>query len=533
MNAPSLSSPESAYSTGCSDGVSPSQDGLFDPPHPQTLLLDPVWRRSLMDADGSGTNSSSQSPRTRPAIRTNPWLPVRTSLTSSDRASWMTDSTPEAVLSEMPQAVKETDIVSSDSQDDISDPVAAAMAAKAANQELDQLCDSLQLLMDGDNLRVITQQKSQVGNNNNNNTNSLLSGQSCGLLSSSQSSGSCEPCVADGSDMEGRWNVDDQYTLLIRQTEEILLQLEKDELLLAGRKQVPEEHRELLMHHPLNGSNSSRPCSVSSGPQYRRRMRKTAAMRRCSSRNSRDIFSSSSDSSDCDYSGSNSNSRRMLMASSTDWNNAAFHRRPKSANRNNSTGRFATRQNARVLPHLPASAQPTLVLPPPSAPARDCWILGSQLNSCSPDDWTTEHDRPPSPAPMDPHCHWPPVQLRLDRRARSPSISGSTTGSSRRNSPSYQQQQQYRKHLAGGTSCPASPAIRDWHHDQTGRGNGPAGRRWRQSMTREQQRLESQIAFLRRQLKDVTDDYYYHDGHGCHGTPSSSSDSHSDSARLK
>lgn len=475
-----------------------------------------------MDADGSGTNSSSQSPRTRPAIRTNPWLPVRTSMTSSDRASWMTDSTPEAVLLEMPQPVKETDIVSSDSQDDISDPVAAALAAKTANQELDQLCDSLQLLMDGDNLRVITQQ--------NNMTTATTT--SCGLLSSSQSSGSCrnEPCGADGCDMDGRWNVDDQYTLLIRQTEEILLQLEKDELLLAGRKQVPEEHGDLLMHqHPLNGTNNnnSRPCSVSSGPQYRRRLRKTAAMRRCSSRNSRDIFSSSSESSDCDYSGS-SNSRRMLMASSTDWN--AFNRRPRSANRNNSTGRFATRQNARVLPHLPASAQP--VLPPPPTPPRDCWILGSQLSSCSPDDWTTEHDRPPSPAPMDPHCHWPAVQLRLDRRARSPSMSGSTTGSSRRNSPSYQQQQQYRQHLAGGSSCPTSPAIRDWHPDQSRRGNGPAGRRWRQSMTREQQRLESQIAFLRRQLKDVTDDYYYHDGHHGGGTPSSSSDS-SDSARLK
>ena len=45
-------------------------------------------------------------------------------------------------------------------------------------------------------------------------------------------------------------------------------------------------------------------------------------------------------------------------------------------------------------------------------------------------------------------------------------------------------------------------------------------------MTREQQRLESQIAFLRRQLKDVTDDYYYDDDDG-HGTPSSDSDSDS------
>jgi hypothetical protein len=33
-------------------------------------------------------------------------------------------------------------------------------------------------------------------------------------------------------------------------------------------------------------------------------------------------------------------------------------------------------------------------------------------------------------------------------------------------------------------------------------------------MTREQQRLESQIAFLRGQLKDVTDDYYDYEARG-------------------
>jgi hypothetical protein len=52
-------------------------------------------------------------------------------------------------------------------------------------------------------------------------------------------------------------------------------------------------------------------------------------------------------------------------------------------------------------------------------------------------------------------------------------------------------------------------------------------------MTREQQRLESQIAFLRRQLKDVTDDYYDYDARGGGPSASSSTTSDSSSHRLK
>jgi hypothetical protein len=131
-----------------------------------------------------------------------------------------------------------------------------------------------------------------------------------------------------------------------------------------------------------------------------------------------------------------------------------------------------------VLPHPPQQQQP---LPVP-APARDCWILSSQRTSCSPDDWTTEHDRPPSPAPLDPHCHWssvahPSVQLRNSERmmtpTRSPSIS-SCSSNSRRNSRQFrdvrQQQQQQRHHQS--SSGPTSPAIRldwddDYHHQTT------------------------------------------------------------------
>ena len=584
MNAPSLSSPESAYSTGCSaDGVSPSQDGIFDPnfnhPHQPlaALLLDPIWRRSTLEADASGSNSTSstQSPRTRPAIRTNPWLPVRTSLTSagsttSDRASWMTDSTPEAVLSEMcPPPVKETDIVASScEEEDENDPVAAAMAACAANDELDQLCDSLQLLMDGDRLRVIT-------------TTAQPMKTTVAPLASYQPSPAPDRRRWDATAVD----VDDQYTLLIRQTEEILLQLEKDELLLAGRKNLNQAEENELSNavssatttnsaHPVvknnNNNNNSRPCSVSSASGFqqqpqRRRLRKTAASRRrcsSSSRNSAIMYSSSSstESSDCEYldSSNNNNNRRMLLTttSASDWNAS---RRPRSVNRNHSlsskgiTPRFASRQNVRVLP----PQQQQQILPLPQPPPRDCWILSSQRTSCSPDDWTTEHDRPPSPAPLDPHCHWSSggghhqsVQLRNAERmtpTRSPSIS-SCSSNSRRNSRQFrdvrQQQQRPRHHQS--SSGPTSPSIHrldwdddvDYHHQTTttttttnssSSTGGPAGRRWRQSMTREQQRLESQIAFLRRQLKDVTDDYYDYDRGG--RTPSSDSSSHSH--RLK
>ena len=529
INAPSLSSPESAYSTGCSDGISPSQDG-FDPVHhPQTLLLDSVWRRSLMtdQIDGSGTNSSStQSPRSRPAIRTNPWLPIRTSMTSSDRTSWMTDTTTEAILASGPTAVKETDIVSSSGEEfELNDPVAAEAARAAANAELDQLCNSLELLMDGDQLKVISQsQPPRIPS-----------------MKATPSRMMAEP----ESTMDRRWEVDDQYTQLIRQTEEILLQLEKDELLLASRKQQPEEEHLVVngvLHPAVVKGLAIRPQQQC----QRRRLRKTAAMRRCSSRNSRvDIFSSSSseESSDSgDYHSTanySSHNRRMLPATPSDWN--ANRRAPKSVNRNTGsrsiTPRFATRQNGRVLPHLSSSFSPSAqqqqpnVPPPPPAPAlpsRDRWILNSQLTSCSPDDWTTEHDRPPSPAPMDPHCHWssttsplPAMQLRpQELRNRSPSISSCSNG----NRPT--RRSQYRRHSGGGASCPTSPAIRcgidDNWDSMSARGSvGYSGRRWRKSLTREQQRLESQIAFLRRQLKDVTDDYYYENRDD---TPSSSTD---------
>jgi hypothetical protein len=486
----------------------------------------------------------------------------------------MTDSTPEAVLSEMcPPPVKETDIVASScEEEDDNDPVAAAMAACAANDELDQLCDSLQLLMDGDRLRVIT-------------TTTQPMKTTVAPLASYQPSPAPDRRRWDATAVD----VDDQYTLLIRQTEEILLQLEKDELLLASRKNLNQAEENELSNavssatttnsaHPVvkNNNNNSRPCSVSSAsglqqqPQ-RRRLRKTAASRRrcsSSSRNSAIMYSSSSsstESSDCEYLDSSNNNRRMLLAttSASDWNAS---RRPRSVNRNHSlsskgiTPRFASRQNVRVLPHPPQQQQQQ-ILPLPQPPPRDCWILSSQRTSCSPDDWTTEHDRPPSPAPLDPHCHWsssgggghhPSVQLRNAERmtpTRSPSIS-SCSSNSRRNSRQFrdvrQQQQQQRPRHHQSSSGPTSPSIHrldwdddvDYHHQTTttttnssSSTGGPAGRRWRQSMTREQQRLESQIAFLRRQLKDVTDDYYDYDRGG--GRTPSSSDSSSHSHRLK
>lgn len=143
------------------------------------------------------------------------------------------------------------------------------------------------------------------------------------------------------------------------------------------------------------------------------------------------------------------------------------------------TARFAGRQNGlsvTMSPSPPPSPAPACAITPSG---RDCWLLGSQRASCSPD-WTEGHDRPPSPAPMDPHCHWPVRQQQRHYRSR----------------PKRQQHQ---------SSCPTSPAIRPpTRQTQSTR---------RQQSLREQQRLESQIAFLRQQLKEVmTDDYYDYRG---------------------
>lgn len=132
------------------------------------------------------------------------------------------------------------------------------------------------------------------------------------------------------------------------------------------------------------------------------------------------------------------------------------------------TSRFAGRQSGQLVTSTP---------PPPPPPQRDCWLLNSQLASCTPD-WTEGHERPPSPAPMDPHCHPPHWSSR--------------PGSSYSSSSSRRVRQQF--------SCPTSPAVRPERRQQT--------------LLREQMRLESQIAFLRKQLKEVMTDDYYDDADG-------------------
>lgn len=515
---PSLSSPESAYSTGCSDGVSPiSQDGgMFEPMIHHKQIAEPIWRRSLLDAGSGaasatavdGSHSSTQSPaRTRPAIRTNPWLPVRTSLTStSDRASWMTDATPETLLSELslPAAVKETDIVSSD-DDVVMNGESLSSALEAADRQMDLLCDSLEQLMGEQDLRRSFRRSPPSPAPANAPPTSLVPAAKPPPL----------PSSAEVGRGDARWDADDQYSQLIRQTEEILLQLENDELLLAARKQQEEQSEQQPPAPPLQSCSAEvgrRNSFVSSGPvqqqqTQRRRLRKTR--RRCSSRSSgRDVYSSS-ESSDCDYSGP----RRMASSSASaaaDWRGHRQARRTSSRASTNSTtatscGKVTPRFNksGRVMTHTT------------QAPVRvDRWLVNSQRTSCAPDDWTTEHDRPPSPAPMDPHCHWP---NRSAYRASSRSYRHHSTGSGESAS------------LAG--SCPSSPAIgyAPAYSRQQPQQQQQQQQQWRQSVNREQQRLESQIAFLRQQLKDVTDDYYY-DRIG--GTPSSS-DSGSSGLRLK
>ena len=98
IGIPSLSSPESAYSTGCSTaddggGVSPTRSQEATTPVPDPMPVG-CWTARMQLLDGNGSSSALNSPRVRPAIRTNPWLPVRSSVvsySSTDRSSWMTD----------------------------------------------------------------------------------------------------------------------------------------------------------------------------------------------------------------------------------------------------------------------------------------------------------------------------------------------------------------------------------------------------------------------------------------------------------
>ena len=508
-DTPSLSSPESAYSTGCSaDGVSPtSQDAPPPPPPtttttstgavgalampltPQTLTpattptasappplsvdttssMSSVWRRSLLLPEGLDGSSAQPSPRARPAIRTNPWLPVRWSSSSAASSTWMNGH---------PEAANQSRLLDDFFADESSassppPPPAPSCGGGGGGRGSDRHFD---VVMDGDELRVIAQHPHA--------TDYRFRQQQSHQLQHSSAFASC------GGSGAGSWvDTDDRYAQLIRETEEMLLQLENDELLL-GTTRKPEESiygpsvaAVIKTKATVMTTTSSTP--INRNVTRRRKKRLSTASRRSASRatSQSDLFSTSSSSESSDDVSTGRTGRY--------WSS---RRRPRSANKSrplqkdkenaseriHSTHRFPQQQNGRVQQQPQQEKQPPPVLPDHLWPA----VNSNQRTDCAPDEWP-EHDRPPSPAPMDPHCHrqaTPVIARRNYGFVSSQKTSSSSSSSSR-------------------TSYTATD---------------------RAHQLMEQERLESQIARLCQQLKDATDDYYFYEAGRGRLTPTSS-----------
>ena len=458
-NLPSLSSPESAYSTGCSADISPSQDG-FEPEDSGA-----AWRRSIDDSV-----CSAQSPRTRSAIRTNPWVSARSSLTLTEKSSWTPADAADSPLPPPPppsappqqmlqklNAMKETEI--------LSDIETAGREAEPVNH----LCDSFELLMEGDHLRAVTRQVTEA-------------------YKKSGGTGTGHPAgMGGGAEARKHWemDIDAQYTQLIRETEEILTQLENDEFILFGRKQ---EEPELVSPPPCTNARGGQSLS------QRKKARKAVATRRCS-REFHDVATSSE--SDLDYRDSAANRK-------SEW------RKLKGGHQRIRVGRSSAPSDDHNNRHVTP---------------QHCWMTNS--------DWR-EDDRPPSPAPMDPQCHWtpgirPPLNPPQIIHDYIDPVWQDDAHNHWRAPSAFNSQQQRRN----PSSCPASPAVygKDPCTNRWSGGRGvpqfePSPRRsreWRRTW-KEQQRLESQIAFLRRQLMKNATDCYDRDG-GSYDRPLSTSSS--------
>ena len=453
--APSLSSPESAYSTGCSaDGVSPtSQDGhgppetsTLTPPTPTTPTAPPllpllqvdtstasIWRRSLLSSDGLDGQQQPSPMRARPTIRTNPWLPVRWSSSSAASSTWMNQ--PEATTQS-----RLLDDFFADESSASSPPPPPAPSCPNDVVTIGKSSRHFDVVMDGDELRVIAQYQKTLQ-------------QGPGKSFSSGGGGG----VASWAD------TDDRYNQLIRETEEMLQQLEKDELLLGSRaaeESVKAKANKMVVAPPSTATTA--PVI----PHRRRKKKLSTASRRSASRATSQCQLMSSRSS----SRSSSSDSESTADDVSTWSSSRRRRprpRPFSSQRQrqrSSTTRFLVEQNAGRVPHHPPLASTQ-------------WNL--------PDEWP-ERDRPPSPAPLDPHCN-------------------------------------------NGHGRQATPVVgrRSYYHHQkkllvcSSSSSGSSGTSLQQlKREEEQERLESQIARLCQQLKDATDDYYFYDRRRL--TPSSS-----------
>lgn len=459
-----LPSPESAYSTGCSADISPSQDDG------DALTLTPHFRMRMHP------EAEVQSPRMRPAIRTNPWVSARSSLTltrvgadvagSGASGASGADVTDVGAVADLPSFCSDGEVQSDDNTSAGILPECGMLPA-GSDPSMDSLCDSLEQLMDDNELneppeeppQQQQQQQQQVSHTYFRNSDAGRRSHPAGMGSGPEAK---------------RWEIeiDEQYAQLIRETEEILTQLENDEFMIFSRKPedrlAPEEQLQPVV-----------PRSVAGG---RKKMRKCAAMRRAS----RQTDAVTSSESEVDH-----HVDDWMAGSKPDWRrmHSAHHQRlqpPPPQHRNYET-------------------PPRLIQHPHSRfSALDEWHPDAGDVD---DDMDDDDRRPPSPAPMDPQCHRPNF-----RRKPAPHPEAYW-------SPTPEAAQFQWRNAPADAYTPASKNDRSWMGSATGT-NRSAVYYWKEVEGRkpeavdetlrktllEQQRLESQIAFLRRQLmRNVAD----------------------------
>ena len=435
-----------------------------------TTSMSSVWRRSLLLPEGLDGASAQPSPRARPAIRTNPWLPVRWSSSSAASSTWMNH--PEAATRRL------LDDFFADESSASSPPPPPAPSCGGGNDR------HFDVVMDGDELRVIAQHPHHA-------TDYRFRQQQ-----QQQTVGSSAVVSCGGSGASNWVDTDDRYAQLIRETEEMLLQLENDELLLGTTRKLDEINGPVAVKtkatiiHSSNKTTTTSSTPINRNVTRRRKKRLSTASRRsaCRATSQSDLFSSSSSSESSDDVSTPGRTGRY-------WSS---RRRPRSANksrplqktREKESDRIASHSTLCFAPQQNGRVQATSLPSPPVLPDRT--INGNnQRTDCTPDEWP-EHDRPPSPAPMDPHCH----------RQATPVVSRRNYGFV--SSSSQQQQLQQRPSSSSSSSRTSYSGIDRLHQ------------------LMEQERLESQIALLCQQLKDATDDYYFYEAGRGRLTPTSS-----------
>jgi len=291
--------------------------------------------------------------------------------------------------------------------------------------------------------------------------------------------------------------IDEQYTQLIRETEEILTQLENDDFMIfkpeVDRKSDDRKHQDHLQ--PL--------LPPTLLPGGRKKIRKCAAMRRAS-REVPDAVTSSE--SEVDFLPANN----WMAGRKSDW------RRMRTASSHQHRPHRITPQQQQQQQH-PSRLHPA-VHPHSRFSVLDEWRHDVDDGDIDDDD----ERRPPSPAPMDPQCHRPNFrrkEIGTMEQQQHPDYwpEANHAHSSWRNAPpdayaGYAPRRKSEWNGAGSSSSEAAPTSAFYHYRKEAQVRRPEVRKpevmdetLRKTLM-EQQRLESQIAFLRRQLiKNVAD----------------------------